>query len=212
MNDLVIVGAGGHARVLLDVLASRGVTPIGVLDPRNEPGTFVSGIPVLGDDSWLDSRVGDDLRVIVGIGSTGSVSARAGAFDSLRAQGFTVVGCVHASTVIGSNCRIDPTAQVLPGCVINHSATIGANTVLYSRSTVEHDCIVDDHAYLSPGVTLCGGAHVGPRSFIGAGATILQGVRIGAGALVAAGAVVTRDVADGATVMGVPAKVVDSDQ
>jgi UDP-perosamine 4-acetyltransferase len=212
VSGVVIVGAGGHARVLIDVLASRGVTPIGVLDPRTETGTSVSGIPVLGDDSWLDTGNVDDIQVIVGIGSTGSVASRVGAFDSLRSKGFTVVGCVHASSVIGSNCQIDLSAQVLPGCVINHSATIGANTVLYSNTTVEHDCIVDDHAYLSPRVTLCGGAHVGPRSFIGAGATILQGVRIGAGALVAAGAVVTRDVADGATVMGVPAKVVDSDQ
>jgi sugar O-acyltransferase (sialic acid O-acetyltransferase NeuD family) len=212
VSGMVIVGAGGHARVLIDVLASRGITPIGVVDPRAEPGTLVAGISVLGDDSWLDTHREDDLRVVVGLGSTGSVAARESVFESLRAKGLVVVGCVHASVIFGADCRINATAQVLPGCVINNSATIGANTVIYSGSIIEHDCIIDDHAYLSPGVTLCGGVHVGTRSFIGAGATVLQGVRIGAHAVVAAGAVVTRDVADGATVMGVPAKVVDSAQ
>ena len=212
MSNVVIVGAGGHARVIIDVLASRGIVPTGVLDPHAEPGTLVSGVTVLGDDTWLDANRTEDLRVVVGLGSTGSVAVREGMFDLLRSKGLTVVGCVHASAVIGSDCRVDTTAQVLPGCVINHSATLGANVVVYSGTIVEHDCVVDDHAYLSPGVTLCGGVHVGRSAFIGAGATVLQGVRIGASAVVAAGAVVTRDVADGATVMGVPAKVVDSAQ
>lgn len=212
MNRIVIVGAGGHARVLIDVLASRGVTPLGVVDPRTEPGTLVSGVEVLGDDTWLDTHRDDDLFVVIGLGSTGSVALRESMFDSLRSGGFTVTGCVHQSTIIGAGCRIDATAQILPGCVINNSATIGTNVVVYSGTIVEHDCVVGDHAYLSPGVTLCGGAHVGRSSFVGAGATVLQGVHIGANAVVAAGAVVTRDVADGATVMGVPAKVVDSAQ
>jgi sugar O-acyltransferase (sialic acid O-acetyltransferase NeuD family) len=212
MNDIVIVGAGGHARVLIDVLATRGVVPRGLIDPQVECGTIISNVEVLGDDSWLDGHRGKDLDIVVGIGSTGSVTARMNVFDSLRAKGFAIAGCIHSSVVIGSNCRIDITAQVLPGCVINNSATIDANVVLYTGSIVEHDCVVEEHAYLSPRVTLCGNVRVGARSFVGAGATVLPGVRIGANAVVAAGAVVTQDVADGQTVMGVPAKVVDSTQ
>jgi UDP-perosamine 4-acetyltransferase len=212
MSETVIVGAGGHARVLVDVLASRGVTLHGLLDPNLPVGADVGGIHVLGDDSWLDNHRERNPRVVIGIGSTGSVRARVNIFDSLRQQGHHVVGAVHLSTIEGSNCRIDQTAQVLPGCVINHSATIGANVVLYSGVIVEHDCTISDHAYLSPRVTLCGGSTVGARSFIGAGATVLPGVTIGADVIVGAGAVVTRNVPEGLTVMGVPAKVVDSHQ
>lgn len=212
MSETIIVGAGGHARVLVDVLASRGITPHGLLDPSLPAGSVVAGISVLGDDSWLDDHRKTNPLVVIGIGSTGSVRGRVTMFDSLRQQGHHVVGAVHLSSIVGSNCRIDQTAQVLPGCVINHSATIGANVVLYSGVIVEHDCTISDHAYLSPRVTLCGGSTVGARSFLGAGATVLPGVAIGADVIVGAGAVVTRDVPEGVTVMGVPAKVVDSHQ
>ena len=82
--------------------------------------------------------------------------------------------------------------------------------MLYTGSIVEHDCVVGEHSYLSPRVTLCGGVQVGRRVFIGAGATVLPNVSIGDGATIAAGAVVTSDVDANSTVMGVPAKVVDS--
>jgi UDP-perosamine 4-acetyltransferase len=212
MSQVIIVGAGGHARVLIDVLASQGITPLGLLDPGITPNTSVAGIPVLGDDSWLDKHRTDNHRVVVGIGSTGSVAARLNIFESLQAKGVDVVGAIHSSAIIGSLCSIDDTAQILPRCVINNSATLGANVVLYSGVIVEHDCVINDHAYLSPGVTVCGGAQIGARSFLGASATVLPGVRIGSNVVVGAGAVVTRDVADGVTVMGVPAKVVDSSQ
>lgn len=212
MNNIVIIGAGGHARVLADVLTSRGLAPHGFVDPNVAVGSIIAGVTVLGDDSWLDEHRGSNLHVVVGIGSTGSLRARINMYDALQQKGLHVVGAVHASTIIGSECRIDQTAQVLPGCVVNNAATLGANVVLYSGVIVEHDCTINDHAYLSPRVTLCGGATVGTRSFIGAGATVLPGVTIGSDVIVGAGAVVNRDVPDGVTVMGIPAKVVDSHQ
>jgi UDP-perosamine 4-acetyltransferase len=212
VSDVIIIGAGGHARVLVDVLGSRGINPRGMLDPHLAPGTMVANVEVLGDDRWLDDHLVDEPRVVIGIGSTGSVTARKNTFDLLHAKGVAILGCTHSSTILGSDCQVDSTAQVLPGCVINNSARIGANVVLYTGSIIEHDCVIDEHAYLSPGVTLCGGVSIGARSFLGARATVLPGVRVGSDVVIAAGAVVTRDVVDGATVMGVPAKVVDSQQ
>jgi UDP-perosamine 4-acetyltransferase len=170
------------------------------------------GVEIFGDDTWLDNHQSDSLHVVVGIGSSGSLTTRMNVYQSLLDRGLQVVGATHVSTIIGSNCRIDNTAQILPGCVINNSTQISANVVLYTGSIVEHDCVIEDHTYVSPGVTLCGGVHVGARSFLGARATVLPGVRIGSDAVVGAGAVVTRDVANGVTVTGVPAKVVDSTQ
>ena len=206
MNEVVIVGAGGHARVLADVFASQGTKVVGFLDPSVPVGTDVGGHPVLGDDTWLTNH--PDSPVCVGVGATKDVTLRERIFGSLVGQ--RVVGCIHASAVIGTATRIHGSAQVLAGCIINHSAVINANAVVYTGSIVEHDCVVGEHSYLSPRVTLCGGVKIGARVFVGAGATVLPNVTIGDGATIAAGAVVTADVDANRTVMGVPAKVVDS--
>lgn len=206
MSELVIVGAGGHARVVADALASRGVRAHGLIDPSTPVGTQVGGYTVLGDDSWLTTN--PTALVCVGVGATKDVALRERIIASLAEH--RVVGCTHVTAVIGTATKIHATAQILAGCIINHSAYIGANTVLYTGSIVEHDCVVGEHSYLSPRVTLCGGVKIGARVFIGAGATVLPNVMIGDGATIAAGAVVTEDVGANRTVMGVPAKVVDS--
>lgn len=206
MSSVVIIGAGGHAKVVADALASRGAEIHGLLDPSVEVGTQIGGYTVLGDDSWLINN--HSALVCLGIGATKDVSLRERIFNSLADH--RVIGCTHATAIIGTATRIHATAQVLAGCIINHSAFVGANTVLYTGSIIEHDCVIGEHSYLSPRVTLCGGVKVGARVFIGAGATVLPNVNIGDGATIAAGAVVTEDVDANRTVMGVPAKVVDS--
>ena len=206
MSEVVIVGAGGHAKIVADALATQGVVVRGFVDPSAPIGTDIGGHPVLGDDSWLANN--PSSLICIGIGATKDVSLRERVFGSFKDH--RVVGCTHATATIGTATKIHATAQVLAGCIVNHSAFIGANTVLYTGSIVEHDCVVGEHSYLSPRVTLCGGVQVGRRVFIGAGATVLPNVSIGDGATIAAGAVVTSDVDANSTVMGVPAKVVDS--
>lgn len=206
MTDVVIVGAGGHGRVVADCLTSSGISVRGFLDSKFAIGTDIGGHPVLGDDSWLIDN--PSSIVCLGIGATKDVAARERLFNSL--SGHRVVGCTHDSVIVGTAAKIHVTAQVLAGCVVNHSSFVGANAVLYSGSIIEHDCLVGEHSYLSPRVTLCGGVRVGARVFIGAGATVLPNVVIGDGATIAAGAVVTENVNENVTVMGVPAKVIDS--
>ena len=212
MSGILIVGAGGHARVLIDVLRSCDLAPTGLVDPNLPPNESVLGVQILGDDAWLDAQNRSDHRLVIGIGATGLPTTRVRLFNDLSDKGHTIIGASHASTLRGSNCNIDNTAQILPGCAVNNSTQIDANVVVYTGSIIEHDCIVGAHTYLSPRVTLCGGVTIGERSFIGAAATILPGIHVGSDVVVGAGAVVTRDVVDGSTVMGIPAKVVDSSQ
>jgi len=206
MTQVVIVGAGGHGRVVADVLVSQGAVIRGFIDPNVETGCNVGGHTVLGDDTWLNAN--PNSFVSVGIGATKDVTLRESVYRSLADH--RVVGCIHSTAVIGTAARIHSTAQILAGSVVNHSAFIGENVVVYTGSIVEHDCVISAHTYLSPRVTLCGGARIGSRVFIGAGALVLPNVEIGDGAIIAAGAVVTEDVDANRTVMGVPAKVVDS--
>lgn len=96
----------------------------------------------------------------------------------------------------------------MAGAVIQPDVTIGANVLINTRASVDHDCRIGDHAHLAPGTTLCGGVCVGHTTHIGAGATVIQGVQIGNRCLIGAGSLVLRDVADGKKAYGVPAKEV----
>lgn len=208
MSNVAIIGAGGHGRVVADALMSQGIRVLGYLDPALGIGTEVGGLTVLGDDSWLEDN--SEVAVAVGVGATKDLGPRTRIFDSIR--GNRIVGCVHSSAVVGTSTKIHATAQIFAGCIVNHSSFIGRNVVMYTGSIVEHDCVVGEHSYLSPRTTLCGGVKVGASVFIGAGAVVLPNVTIGDGATIAAGAVVTVNVDENSTVMGVPAKVVDSQQ
>lgn len=210
MTGTVVVGAGGHAKVVAEALVASGVEVRGFVDPSMPAGTPVVHGSVLGDDAWLAALPATERTVAVGVGATSSVAARRRIVESLESAGATVVGCRHPSSIVAASASVDPTAQILALSIVNPSATVGAHTVVYSAAVVEHDCTVGDFAYLSPRAVLCGGARVGDGAFVGAAATVLPGVSIGDGATVAAGAVVTDDVAPGATVVGVPARVVDS--
>lgn len=210
MSGTIVVGAGGHAKVVAEALAVAGHSVRGFIDPSVPVGTPVVHGVVIGDDTWLATLPANERLVAVGIGATSSVALRRTVVGSLLAAGATVTGCRHPSAVVAASATVDPTAQLLALSLVNPSAMVGAHAVIYSGAVVEHDCTVGAFAYLSPRTVLCGGARVGEGAFIGAAATVLPGVSVGDGAIVAAGAVVVDDVAAGATVVGVPARVVDS--
>jgi len=210
VTGMIVVGAGGHAKVVAEALAAAGRAVRGFVDPSVPVGTPVVHGAVLGDDAWLAAVPAGERTVAVGIGATSSVALRRTVVGSLLAAGATVTGCRHPSAVVAESATVDPTAQLLALSLVNPSATVGAHAVVYSGAVVEHDCSVGAFAYLSPRAVLCGGVRVGDGAFIGAAATLLPGVTVGDGATVAAGAVVVDDVPAGATVVGVPAQVVDS--
>ncbi|MBU6200369.1 MAG: NeuD/PglB/VioB family sugar acetyltransferase [Acidobacteria bacterium] len=210
MSGTIVVGAGGHAKVVAEALAAAGLPVRGFVDPSLPVGTSVVHGAVLGDDGWLAAVSAHERIVAVGIGATSSVALRRKVVGALLAGGATVTGCRHPSAVVAASATVDPTAQILALALVNPSAMVGAHAVVYSGAVVEHDCTVGAFAYLSPRAVLCGGARVGEGAFIGAAATVLPGVSVGEGATVAAGAVVVDDVPAGTTAVGVPARVVDS--
>jgi len=210
VSGTIVVGAGGHAKVVAEALAAAGRPVRGFVDPSAPVGAPVVHGAVLGDDGWLAAVSARERIVAVGVGATSSVALRRRIIDSLLAAGATVTGCRHPSAVVAASATVDPTAQILALALVNPSATVGAHAVVYSGAVVEHDCTVGAFAYLSPRAVLCGGARVGEGAFIGAAATVLPGVSVGEGATVAAGAVVVDDVPAGTTAVGVPARVVDS--
>lgn len=209
MNQpVIIVGGGGHARVLVEALRAGNVSILGITDadPAKRGGT-VMGVPVLGDDSVLGQHGPGRVLLVNGLGSVRTPAARTSLFEAFASQGFSFATVIHPRAVVASDAMLAEGAQIMAGAVIQPGVSIGRNSIVNSGAVVDHDCVIGDHVHLSPGATLSGGVRVGSGSHVGTGATVIQGISIGAGCLVAAGAVVISDVPDGATVMGVPARI-----
>ena len=201
---IVVLGAGGHARVVVDALQCAGLQVKGVTAPTPPEGTLE--VPYLGTDETLLAGKRQSVRLANGIGSVGAPTARAEAFDRFSALGFEFIRVIHPTASVARSAELGEGAQVMAGAVIQPAAILGRNVLVNTRASVDHDCVIGDHVHIAPGATLSGGVVVETRAHIGAGAVVLQGRTVGAGAIVGAGAAVNQDVPAGSVVMGVPAK------
>jgi sugar O-acyltransferase (sialic acid O-acetyltransferase NeuD family) len=201
--SLVVLCAGGHARVVIEALHSRGVRPTAVTDRDSaRVGSLFQGIPIIGPDEDILTMKLDAVELANGLGNRASrsspgLAARRELFGRFAALGYAFPVISHISAVIASDVAPGEGAQVMAGAVVQPGARIGRNVLINSRAVVEHDCQIGDHSHIAPGAVLCGGVSVGEETHVGAGAIVLGGIRLGAGSVVAAGAVVARDVGAG---------------
>jgi len=208
VRPLVLLGAGGHAKVLLSLVRAAGHAVLGVCDPAlaREGVSSWRGVAVLGGDEALDRCSPDQVDLVNGIGQLVGGAAREKVFEAQVSRGFRFPALVHPSAWVDSSAVLDAGVQVMAGAVVQADARIGDNSIVNTGARVDHDCVIGPHVHLAPGATLCGTVHVGARGFVGAGATIIQGIRIGDGAVVGAGSAVVRDVSSGQRWLGNPAQ------
>ena len=207
-SRLLIVGAGGHGRVMLDVIRCQGgVEVVGFLD--DDPklhGQEVAGVTVLGSSS--DRALIADTAAGYFLPAIGNNHLRAQQFVSLQEFGLGPWPAVHPSSVLAPSAVLGRGVQVVAGVVVNPDAEIGDNVILNTSCTVDHDCRIEEHAFIGPGAHLGGNVAVGRLCLLGIGVCVLPGLQIGEGTTVGAGAVITKDMPAGAMVYGVPARVV----
>ncbi len=197
---VLVIGAGGHAKVVIDAVRCAGFTIAGVLGREGDPDA------VLGHAVSRDASDVEADGFIVAIGDN---AARARAFDAhLERGGTPPVSIVHPSAVVATGVQIGEGAFVAAGVVVNVEARIGANSILNTGCTIDHDCVVGDHALIGPTASLCGGVEVGEGVLLGAGASVTPRARIGEWSTVGAGAAVVSDLPPRSVCVGVPARVV----
>lgn len=197
MSDYYIIGAGGHASVMLDILKNNNIKIKGFFaDYPKEPKL---GYPILGDVNDA-VNYSNDSKFIIAIGDN-----QARMQISKKLCSINYFSIVHSSAIIGSNVKIGDGTSVFPNAVINSGATIGNHVIVNSSVTIEHDCSIGNYVHISPRAVLCGHVNVGENTWIGAGATIIDKISIGKNVIVGAGSVVIRDIPDGMKMAGVPA-------
>lgn len=205
-STIVILGAGGHARMLAQFLAVGGHRVRGYVSPRQDACHVNEW---LGEDEDLTSILTEGTRVINGIGSTGRISARRRAFEIAHSRGAHFLDYLHPDSLVDPSSQFGPGVQVLAGAILQPASALGRNVLINTAALVEHDVCIGDHAHVAPRACLCGGVKLGCGVHVGAGAIVLQNLQVGDDAVIGAGAVVTRAVPAGATVVGNPARIVE---
>ena len=202
---LVIYGASGHAKVVLDAaLRLEAFEVLGIVDDDpTRHGQTLFGVPILGDHTRLESRPFSHCGIVVAVGRN---DARMEIVRRLNARGCKFAAVVHPSAQIGVGTSFGKGTVIMAGAVVNSDTTIGDHSIINTGATVDHDCIIGDYGHIAPGAHLAGGVSVGELVHIGIGASIIQGVSIGKGSIIAAGASVVDNVPGGVVVGGVPAR------
>jgi UDP-N-acetylbacillosamine N-acetyltransferase len=205
--DLVIIGAGGHGKVVLDIFQCNAKhRVVGFLDADPTlAGTQVNGLPVIGPINQVSRLRQQKIKgAIVAIGDN---RVRVSYAALLAEHGLELITAIHPAAVIAKSASIGQNVVIAAGAVVAASAKVGDSVILNTSCVVDHECEVEAGAHICPGALLAGRVRVGAGAFIGLGAKMLPCLSIGKGAIVGAGAVVLQDVPDGSTAVGVPARM-----
>lgn len=205
MSRLLILGAGGHGKVVAEAAFVSGPwKEIAFLDGRFPELLRALDWPVIGNDAEANRFMPGYPEIFVAIGDN---RLRIRFIESFQNAGFKLPAVVHPMSWVSPSARIGAGSVLVATSVLNAEAVIGQGCIVNTGATVDHNCSIGDGVHVSPGAHIGGDAVIGPRTWIGIGAAIRHGVKIGADVIVGAGAAVVEDLPDGVTAVGVPAKV-----
>jgi UDP-perosamine 4-acetyltransferase len=207
-GPVLIYGAGGHGRAIIELLrATPGAAIAGLVDAA-PPAAPMLGVPVLGDEAALPGlRAAGIAAAVVAVGDP---AARRAIAARLAALGFALPVLVHPAALVAPSAALAEGSVVLPRAVIGAAARIGRLCIINTGAIVEHDAVLGEAVHIGPGAVLPGGVEVGDAALLGAGAACRPYVRIGAGAVIGVGAAVITDVPAGARMAGVPARPLEA--
>lgn len=202
-QNLAIIGAGGHGRVVADCAAAAGWTSISFFDDRYPDSNETAIWPILGNPHTLLNSVPRFDGVIVAIGNG---AARLAWHEKLDQAGAVLVNVIHPRSCVSPHAQLGRGVVVAPGAIINIGASISDAAIINTAASVDHDCNIGEAVHVAPGAHMSGNVTIGRLSWIGAGAVIRQGVNIGARTMIGAGAVVVTDLGSDVVAIGCPAK------
>jgi sugar O-acyltransferase (sialic acid O-acetyltransferase NeuD family) len=206
---ILIMGAGGHAQVVADILlrmreTGADLVPLGYLDDNPAlTGQKRLDLPILGTGAHLSVIPHDALIVAIGQNET-----RRRLFAALKGQGEHFMIARHPSAVIAPDVKIGPGSVIAAGAIVNPGSSVGANVILNTGCTVDHHNHIGDHVHIAPGVHLGGDVSIGTGTLVGIAAAVMPQRRVGDWSVVSAGALVHNDLPDRVVAAGMPARVI----
>lgn len=205
-KPLIVIGSGGHASVIADILLNQGRTIVATVSPDEiKDNSPLKGIKrLMTDASLLDTYSPEEFDLVNGLGALPGNTLRTNLFDYFSNYGYKFQSVIAPSAIIAGGVKLEGGVQVMHGAIIQTNASIAKNCIVNSGSIVEHDCVIGAHNHIAPGATLSGGVITGDQVHIGTGASIIQSIKIGERAVIGAGCTIIRDVKDGQVI--VPAR------
>lgn len=208
-DKLVIIGAGSHAKVIVDILQqNEQYEIIGLVDNVGKEGFL--GLKVIGDDNclkWLFQQgVG---KAFIAIGSN---KIRKRLFEIAQSIGFEIINVISKNAFLSPCVKLGSGIAVMPGAVLNVDTVIGNGCIVNTNCSIDHDGRVGNFVHVAPGTSIAGNVTIGNETFCGVGCRIIEGIKIGRNVMIGAGAVVISDVGSNCTIVGVPAKCIKKDQ
>jgi UDP-perosamine 4-acetyltransferase len=206
----VIVGAGGHAKVIIDILQENDEFELaGCTTLDNHPGELL-GLTVLGSDEVLPDLFRSGVRLaFVALGGN---RVRLSLSERMREMGFGLINVVSRRATVSRRARLGGGIAIMPGAVVNVDTEIADGAIINTGATIDHDCRIGRCAHIAPGTNLAGNVTIGEGAFMGIGSRVIPGCSVGPWSVVGAGAVVVRDLPGSVRAVGVPARVVKTQE
>lgn len=198
-KSIIILGAGGHAKVVADVLIKSDCKILGLVTPEKEKGSICFGCKVLGDDDVIDSYLDKGFLLANGIGFLPGIPLRWELAKRMRDKGFSFVKVIHPSAIISDDVVIDDGVQIMAGSILQPGVHVGRDSIINTGTCVDHDCDIGQNCHLAPNVTLSGNVTIENGVHVGTGTSVIQNKKIGLNSVIAAASVIYHDIPDGVT-------------
>ena len=195
MNEIVLIGSGGHTRSCIDVIESTGQYKIaGLVEKNNSDITENLGYPVIGKDDDLSNLRKKYKYAIITIGQIKSVARRIRLYKMLYEMDYELPMIVSPRSHLSQYSKIGYGTIIMHDVIVNANAEIGNNCIINNKSLIEHDAIIGNHCHIATGTIINGNVTVGSKSFIGSGTVTKQAISIGKNCVIGAGSVIKTDV------------------
>jgi len=206
----ILLGAGGHASVVLALLRELQCEVLGVSDPALLSQSVLQwqGLPVWDDATVIAQHALHSVFLANGVGFVQTPEPRQGVFDTYAQMGFVFPALVHPFSWVAADVLVGEGVQIMAGAVVQTCVQLGANTLVNTGARIDHGCQIGPHSHVACGAILCGNVHLGTHTFIGAGAVLIQGVSLGSHCTVGAGSVVLHCHGDHQRLVGTPARAI----
>ena len=204
-KSIIIIGAGGHAKVIIEILKSCNIKIAYCIGQENDGETCL-GIPVLKGDQNLEKLFNNGFKkIFVAIGSN---NLRAKITKRIKEIGFEIINAISPYSIISKSVSLGTGIAIMPGAIINAACNISDNSIINTGTTIDHDCNIGLGSHIGPQCALAGNVTIGEGAFLGIGTKVIPGILIGTNSILGAGSVVIKNIKSNCTAVGVPAKTI----